>query len=95
MKPLSLSERLNQFATDQDDLSRRGEKNLATEADQVIDLLTAERDQLAAYVNALIKQWLILVLMQMIRMMTQSHVLCGNYLKSLQNNALTMSEPRL
>ncbi|WP_413486298.1 hypothetical protein [Shewanella baltica] len=51
MKPLSLSERLNQFATDQDDLSRRGEKNLATEAAQVIDLLTAERDQLAAYVE--------------------------------------------
>ncbi len=51
MKPLSLSERLNQFATDQDDLSRRGEKNLAAEAVQAIDSLTAERDQLAAYVE--------------------------------------------
>ncbi len=51
MKPLSLSERLNQFATDQDDLSRRGEKNLAAEAAQAIDSLTAERDQLAAYVE--------------------------------------------
>ncbi len=47
MKPLSLSERLKQFATDQDDLSRRGEKNLAAEAAQAIDLLTAEHDQLA------------------------------------------------
>ena len=47
MKQLSLSERLNQFATDQDDLSRRGEKNLAAETAQAIDSLTAERDQLA------------------------------------------------
>ncbi|MGI2056198.1 hypothetical protein ACRN9T_03245 [Shewanella baltica] len=53
MKPLSLSERLNQFATDQDDLSRRGEKNLAAEAAQAIDLLTAERDQLAAQAEEL------------------------------------------
>lgn len=53
MKPLSLSERLNQFATDQDDLSRRGEKNLAAEAAQTIDLLTAERDQLAAQAEEL------------------------------------------
>lgn len=53
MKQLSLSERLNQFATDQDDLSRRGEKNLAAEAAQAIDSLTAERDQLAAQVEAL------------------------------------------
>ncbi|MCG9964576.1 hypothetical protein [Shewanella cutis] len=53
MKPLSLSERLNQFATDQDDLSRRGEKNLAAEAAQAIDSLTAEREQLAAQVEAL------------------------------------------
>ncbi|MGI2072175.1 hypothetical protein [Shewanella baltica] len=53
MKPLSLSERLNQFATDQDDLSRRGEKNLAAEAVQAIDLLTVERDQLAAQVEIL------------------------------------------
>lgn len=53
MKPLSLSERLNQFATDQDDLSRRGEKNLAAEAAQAIDSLTAERDQLAAQVEML------------------------------------------
>lgn len=53
MKPLSLSERLNQFATDQDDLSRRGEKSLAAEAAQAIDSLTAERDQLAAQVEML------------------------------------------
>ncbi|MGI2121963.1 hypothetical protein ACRN9J_07185 [Shewanella baltica] len=53
MKPLSLSERLNQFATDQDDLSRRGEKNLAAEAAQAIDSLTAERDQLAAQAEEL------------------------------------------
>ncbi|MGI2021680.1 hypothetical protein [Shewanella glacialipiscicola] len=53
MKPLSLSERLQQFATDQDELSRRGEKNLAAEAAQKIDLLTAERDQLAAQVEML------------------------------------------
>lgn len=53
MKPLSLSERLQQFATDQDDLSRRGEKNLAAEAAQVIDSLTTERDQLASQVEML------------------------------------------
>lgn len=53
MKPLSLSERLKQFATDQDDLSRRGEKNLAEEAAQAIYLLTSERDQLAAQVEML------------------------------------------
>ncbi|ACK47135.1 hypothetical protein Sbal223_2645 [Shewanella baltica OS223] len=53
MKPLSLSERLNQFAADQDDLSRRGEKNLAAEAAQAIDSLTAERDQLAALAEEL------------------------------------------
>ena len=53
MKPLSLSERLNQLATDQDDLSRRGEKNLAAEAAQVIDSLTTERDQLASQVEML------------------------------------------
>lgn len=53
MKPLSLSERLNQFATDQDDLSRRGEKNLVAEAAQAIDSLTAERDQLATQVEML------------------------------------------
>jgi cell division protein FtsB len=53
MKKLSLSERLNQFATDQDDLSRRGEKNLAAEAAQAIDSLTAERDQLVAQVEIL------------------------------------------
>lgn len=53
MKQLSLSERLKQFATDQDDLSRRGEKNLAEEAAQAIYLLTAERDQLAAQVEML------------------------------------------
>lgn len=53
MKPLSLSERLNQFATDQDDLSRRGEKNLAAEAAQAIDSIIAERDQLATQVEML------------------------------------------
>lgn len=53
MKQLSLSKRLNQFATDQDDLSRRGEKNLAAEAAQAIDSLTAERDQLASQVEML------------------------------------------
>ncbi|MEL4248364.1 hypothetical protein [Shewanella xiamenensis] len=53
MKQLLLSERLQQFATDQDDLSRRGEKNLAAEAAQVIDSLTTERDQLASQVEML------------------------------------------
>lgn len=53
MKQLSLSERLKQFATDQDDLSRRGEKALAAEAAQEIDTLTAERDQLAMQVDKL------------------------------------------
>ncbi|MCT8857587.1 hypothetical protein K5M76_09345 [Shewanella xiamenensis] len=53
MKPLSLSERLKQFATDQDDLSRRGEKNLAAEAAQAIDLLTAELDQLKTQLKEL------------------------------------------
>lgn len=53
MKPLSLSERLNQFATDQDDLSRRGEKNLAAEAAQEIDTLIAERKQLTMQVDKL------------------------------------------
>ncbi len=51
MSPLSLSERLKQFATDQDDLSRRGEKNLAAEAAETIDALSAERDSLAAQVE--------------------------------------------
>lgn len=53
MKQLSLSERLQQFAIDQDDLSRRGEKKLAGEAAQVIDSLTTERDQLASQVEML------------------------------------------
>nr|WP_320125705.1 hypothetical protein [uncultured Shewanella sp.] len=53
MKQLSLSERLQQFAIDQDDLSRRGEKKLAAEAAQVIDSLTTERDQLASQVEML------------------------------------------
>ncbi|MFB2682758.1 hypothetical protein [Shewanella mangrovisoli] len=53
MKQLSLSERLKQFAADQDDLSRRGEKNLAAEAAQAIDLLTAERDLLETQLKEL------------------------------------------
>ena len=53
MKPLSLSEKLKQFATDQDGLSRRGEKNLAAEAAQAIDLLTAERDLLETQLKEL------------------------------------------
>lgn len=55
MSQLALSERLKKFATDQDDLSRRGEKNLAAEAAHAIDSLTVERDQLAAQANCFTK----------------------------------------